>query len=209
MSESAEVWCQLGSANTSDALRAVGLAFQAVDAGIRPLAPAMRLAGPAYTVRCYPGATWALEKALDLAPPGSVLVVDGGGVTDVILMGGLMSTRAQARGLAGAVVDGAVRDVDDIIALDFPVFSRGVCPRAGTFAEIGEWATTVCCGRVPVRPGDWVVADSSGLVFVPAERLAEVWDKAQAIHRREAALTPLLLAGKSFAEALAALNPAP
>ena len=171
--------------------------------------PAMRLAGPAYTVRCYPGATWALEKALDLAPPGSVLVVDGGGVTDVILMGGLMSTRAQARGLAGAVVDGAVRDVDDIVALGFPVFSRGVCPRAGTFAEIGEWATTICCGRVPVRPGDWVVGDSSGLVVVPAERLSEVREKTEAIHRREAALTPLLLAGKSFAEALAAINPAP
>ena len=209
MDPQAEAWCCLGSANVSDALRALGHCFQAMDAGIRPLGVTMKVAGPAFTVRCYPGATWALEQALDLAPAGSVLVVDGGGVTDVILMGGLMSTRAQARGLAGVVIDGAVRDIDDILALGFPVFPRGVCPRAGTFAEIGEWGTTICCGRVPVRPGDWIVADVSGTVVVPAERLAETRAKAEEIHRREAALTPLLRQGKSFKEALEALEPGP
>lgn len=206
MDSQADAWCELGSANVSDALRAVGRSFQAMDAGIRPLSLAMKVAGPAFTVRCYPGATWALEQALDLAPPGSVLVVDGGGVIDVILMGGLMSTRAQARGIAGAVVDGAVRDVDDILALGFPVFSRGICPRAGTFAEIGEWGTTICCGRIPVRPGDWIVADGSGIVVVPVESLAAVREQAEEIHAREAALTPHLKAGLGFKEALAAVK---
>src|SRR3954452_11216989 len=110
-----QAFLELGSAHVSDALRACGCAFQAIDAGIRPVARNMRLAGPAFTVRCYPGATWALEQALELAPPGSVLAVDGGASPDVILMGGLMSTRAHARGIAGAVLDAAVRDVDDII----------------------------------------------------------------------------------------------
>ncbi len=206
MTTQAAAWCELGSANVSDALRACGRYFQAMDAGLKPLAREMKVAGPAYTVRCYPGATWAMEKSLELAPPGSVLVIDGGAVTDVILMGGLMSRRAQARGIAGAIVDSSVRDVEDIIALKFPVFSRGVCPRAGTFAEIGEWETVVVCGRIPVRPNDWIVADASGIVVVPAEILVEVKAKAQEIHAREAALAPLLEKGKSFAEAIEAIK---
>jgi regulator of RNase E activity RraA len=206
MTPEAESWARLGSANTSDALRSCGKCFQAMDSGIRPLAPDMKTAGPAFTVRCYPGATWALEKALELAPAGSVLVVDGGGVCDVILMGALMSTRMKARGIAGAIVDGAVRDIDDIVALPFPVFSRGICPRAGTFAEIGEWNGLICCGRIPVRPGDWIVADRSGVVVVPSEMLEEVVIKAQEIHTREEALGKHLCRGKNFAEAIEAIK---
>lgn len=195
---------ELGSAHVSDALRACGRAFQAVDAGIRPIARTMRLAGPAFTVRCYPGATWALEQALELAPAGSVLAVDGGASPDVILMGALMSTRARARRIAGAVLDAAVRDVDEIIELEFPVFSRYICPRAGTFDKIGEWETIICLGRIPVRPGDWIVADCNGVVIVPAEIRASVLDHAQKIVHKEAQLRPLLREGKSFAEAAAA-----
>lgn len=199
--KAAERLAQYGAANVSDALRALGRHFQAADGGLRPVAPRMRLAGPAFTVRCYPGATWALEKALDLAPPGSILVVDGGGREDVILMGGLMSRRAHRRGIAGAVLDAAVRDVDDIAALGFPVFARHVCPRAGTFAEIGEWQTTICCGRVPVRPGDWAVADASGVVFVPCEMLPDVVADAGRIHDRESKIATLLDQGLPLSEA--------
>jgi 4-hydroxy-4-methyl-2-oxoglutarate aldolase len=195
---------ELGSAHVSDALRACGRAFQAVDAGIRPVASSMRLAGPAFTVRCYPGATWALEQAIELAPPGSVLAVDGGASPDVILMGGMMSTRAQARGIGGAVLDAAVRDVDDIVELNFPVFSRYVCPRAGTFDKIGEWETIICLGRIPVRPGDWIVADCNGVVVVPAEIRQDVLEQARQIVQKEARLQPLLRDGKSFVEAAAA-----
>ncbi len=204
---SADRWCRLGSANVSDALRACGRYFQAMDGGMSPVDTGMKVAGPAFTVRCYPGATHAMDQALELAPPGSVLVVDGGAICDVILMGGLMSRRLQARGIAGAVVDGAVRDVEDIVALGFPVFSRGICPRAGTFAEIGEWNTVVCCGRIPVRPGDWVVGDRNGLVVVPQEILAEVFTRTEAIHAREEALAPHLEAGMSFAQAVEAIKP--
>lgn len=202
----ATLFREMGSAHVSDALRSCGLAFQGVDGGIRPLAGTMRVAGPAFTVRCYPGATWAMEQALELAPPGSVLAVDGGACPDVILMGGLMSTRAKARGLAGAVLDAAVRDVDEIIALDFPVFSRYVCPRAGTFDQIGEWQTIICLGRVPVRPGDWIVADSTGVVVVPVEHLRQVQEHARRIIGREQAIAPLLRTGMSLTEAAASLN---
>lgn len=190
-----------GPANVSDALRGLGRPFQAMDAGIRPLDSSMAVAGPAFTVRCYPGATWALEKALDLAAPGDVLVVDGGGRDDLILMGGLMSRRAQQRGIAGAILDAAVRDVHDIIAMKFPVFARHVCPRAGTFAEIGEWQTTICCGRLPVRPGDWVVADASGIALIPLELLDTTVQKAVAINDRERKIDAALLEGLTLAEA--------
>jgi regulator of RNase E activity RraA len=195
-------WTKWGSANVSDALRALGKSFQTVGSGINPLASGMAIAGPAFTVRCYPGATWAMEKALEEASPGDVLVVDGGASPDVILMGGLMSTRAKARGIAGAILDAAVRDVEDIVRLDFPVFSRHICAQAGTFAEIGELQTTVCCGRTPVNPGDWIVADRSGIVVVPKEMANDVGREAERINVREAALAERLVLGESFAEAL-------
>jgi 4-hydroxy-4-methyl-2-oxoglutarate aldolase len=198
--QDARRWIQLGSAAVSDALRGCGKAFQSMDAGIRPLARSVSLAGPAFTVRCYPGATWALEKALELASPGDVLVVDGGAYPDAILMGGLMSVRAAARRLGGAIVDGAVRDIQHILKVGFPVFSRSICPRAGTFAEIGEWQTVICCGRIPITPGDWIVADASGVTVVPQDLRAEVLEAAEAIYQKEQSMTRSLRSGKSLAE---------
>lgn len=190
-----------GSANVSDALRQLGRYFQAMDGGIRPIVPGMKLAGPAYTVRCYPGATWAMERAMESARPGEVLVADGAGAADLILMGGLMGRRMHARGLAGAVVDGAVRDTDQLAAIGFNVFSRHVCPRAGTYAEIGEQQTIVCCGRLPVRPGDWIVADADGVTVIPVELLDEAIARAAAIHAREARIDERLRQGLSLADA--------
>lgn len=203
MTDLAKALCEVGSANVSDALRSLGRHFQAMDGGIRPLASSMKCAGPAFTVRCYPGATFAIERALEEARPGDVLVVDGGGVPDVILMGGLMSLRAKTRGIAGAILDAAVRDVDDVTAIPFPMFSRYICPRAGTFAEIGECGTIICCGRVPVRPHDWVVADASGIAVIPIELLEETHLKAMEVHRREQKIQIGLLAGKTLPEAAA------
>jgi 4-hydroxy-4-methyl-2-oxoglutarate aldolase len=199
-------WCVLGSANVSDAMRNLGKHFQSVGSGITPLVSDMKVAGPAFTVRCYPGATWAMEQAIEQAQPGDVLVVDGGASPDVILMGGLMSTRAKARGIAGAVLDAAVRDVDDIVALGFPVFSRHVCPQGGTFAEIGELQITVCCGRIPVSPGDWIVADRTGIAVVPAAMLNDVAKETQAIHAKEDALAKRLALGENFEQALKSIK---
>ena len=206
MSDVVKELIRVGSANISDALRSLGKHFQAMDGGIRPVASSMAVAGPAFTVRCYPGATFALEKALELAKPGDVLVVDGGGYPDVILMGGLMSTRCKHRGIAGAILDAAVRDIDDIVALNFPVFSRYICPRAGTFAEIGECQTVICCGRLPVSPGDWVVADASGIVVIPADLLNATIEKASAINLRESRIAHHLQSGKTLGESAAAAN---
>lgn len=189
------------SAIASDALRECGKHFQAMDGGIRPVAPTMRIVGRAFTVRCYPGATWALEQSIERAEPGDVLVVDGGSASDVIMMGGLLSTRMQQRGLAGAIVDGAVRDIEDIIDLGFPVFSRHICPRAGTHAQIGEWQVTICCGRLPVEPGDIVLADRNGVTVIPVALLDDVRDKAAQIFAKEASVAEQLNRGASLKDA--------
>lgn len=199
-------WSNLSSAEVSDALRACGRHFQAMDAGIKPIAPDMRMAGPAFTVRCYPGATWAIEKAVETAQPGDVLVVDGGGISDIILMGGLMSQRAFQRGLAGVIIDGAVRDIDEVIGLGFPMFSRHISPRAGTFAEIGEWQVTICCGRMPVSPGDWIVADRIGVVAIPPDLCERAWKQAMQIHQRESDIAGHLRNGKSLVDAATAVK---
>jgi 3-hexulose-6-phosphate synthase/6-phospho-3-hexuloisomerase len=148
-----------------------------------------------------------MEQALEKAEPGDALVVDGGASPDVILMGGLMSLRLKKRGIAGVVMDGAVRDIDDIVRLQFPVFTRFICPRAGVFAEVGELQTTVCCGRVPVSPGDYVVADVSGVVFVPGARVKEVAGAVERILEKEAFLEQRLAIGESLPEAAAKFRP--
>ena len=193
-----EMWCEWGSAAVSDALRALGKAFQSLEGGFAPLDLRSRLAGPAFTVRCYPGATWAMEQALELASPGDVLVVDAGGRPDLIVMGALMAQRAKSRGIWGVVVDGAVRDVGEILATELPVFSRFVCPRAGTHAHIGEWQTTICCGRIPVSPADWVVADRTGITVIPATMYEQTAAEAAAIFDRELRIAELLRAGESL-----------
>ena len=148
--EEVALWLEIGSANVSDGLRNVGagLHFCTMEGAIKPLRSPMACCGPAFTVRCYPGATFAMEKALEMAAPGDVVVVDAGGYCNAIVMGGLMSTRMQQRGVVGAVVDGAVRDVHEIESLGtFSVFSRAVSCKAGTFAEIGDCQEIVSCGR--------------------------------------------------------------
>ncbi|MFA9478250.1 RraA family protein [Phycisphaerales bacterium AB-hyl4] len=188
-------WIAWGSAATGDALRGEGYPFQCMDAGIHAVAPGMKVAGPAYTVRTYPGATWALGRAIEQASAGDVLVVDAGGRPDVIIMGELMSMRAQQRGIAGVVVDGAVRDIADIDALGFPMFARYVCPRSGTHDKVGQWQTPIACGRVVVNPGDWIVADESGVTAVPADVVEPVARATAQVKAKEAAIARHLKAG--------------
>jgi 4-hydroxy-4-methyl-2-oxoglutarate aldolase len=146
----------------------------AMDARIRPAWPGARLAGPAFTTRTPPGEHRAVREAVERAPAGAVLVVDGGGDLRRALWGDRMAALALERGLAGLVVDGAVRDVEGIEAIGFPVFSAGVVPTPPGRELAGEVGVPVTCGGLEVRPGDWVYADRDGVVVVPHERHDEV-----------------------------------
>jgi 4-hydroxy-4-methyl-2-oxoglutarate aldolase len=152
---------------------------QVMEIGIRPLwQPIPRIAGPAYPVRCPAGDHLMLHAAIYRAAPGAVIVVESGDV-NYALAGGNVCAVAQRHGIAGFVLDGALRDVAESRARHFPVFGRGVVPIPGAKERIGSLNETARCGGVEVSPGDIVVADEEGIVVVPRARAAEVLEAAQ------------------------------
>jgi regulator of RNase E activity RraA len=160
-----------------------------MDAGIRPLwTPVPRVAGPAYPVRCGPGDNLMLHAAIYRAPPGFIVVAQGGDC-DYALAGGNVCAVAQRRGIAAFVLDGVIRDVAETRERDFPVFARGVLPFPGGKEAIGHLNRPVRCGGVDVSPGDIVVADEEGIVVVPADRAEAVLREAQARAERDARQT--------------------
>ncbi len=158
---------------TAELADAAGLPI-AMDARIRPVWRGARLAGPAFTVRTLPCEFRAVREAAERAPAGAVLVVDGGGELGCALWGDKMSSLGLERRLAGIVVDGAVRDVDGIDPLGFPVFAAGSVPTPPARDRPGELDIPVRCGGLEVRPGDWVYGDSDGVVVVPREHHDEI-----------------------------------
>jgi RraA family protein len=142
----------------------------ALDSGISRLSgPDRTLCGTACTVRVYPGDNLMVHKSLDLARPGDVVVVSAGGALSNAVLGDVISTKAQHRGIGGFVIDGLARDLPSILALDFPVYARGTTPIGPLHRGPGEINYPVACGGVVVNPGDIVVADGAGVVIVPRE----------------------------------------
>lgn len=146
----------------------------ALDGRIKSLAPSMRLCGSAFTVEVRPGDNLMIHAALVLAQPGDVLVIDGKAGTTSALMGELMCAHAQAAGLAGVVIDGAVRDVRELRAGSFPVFACASNPNGPTRQLAGRIGHPISLGGVVVHPGDLVAGDDDGVVVVPAANLDQV-----------------------------------
>jgi RraA family protein len=132
------------------------------------------LCGPACTVKLFPGDNLMVHKALDVAHPGDIVVVDAGGSTQNAVLGDLISTKARHREIAGFIVDGLIRDLPAILPLDFPVFARGVTPIGPLHRGPGEINFPICCGGVVVNPGDIIVADAAGIIVVPREIASEL-----------------------------------
>ena len=189
-------WSGAEAAAVSDCLNRA----QAMDGGIQPLDPNARLVGQARTVRCTVGDNSALHAALDLAEHGDVLVVDAGGFLGNAVWGGLMTEAAQRKGIAGLVIDGAVRDRADIVASSFPCFARGTVP-AGPHKDFGgEIDGPIACGGVAVCPGDLVVGDADGVTVVPLSRLTTILAAYHALKEKEARALAALDAGGTLAE---------
>ena len=141
---------------------------------LRPVWAGAAVAAPAFPVRCTPGDNLAVHVGVARAPSGSVLVVDVGDVPDRGYWGEVLTTGALARGLAGLVIDGGVRDVAALERLSFPVFSRTVALPGATKVNRGAVGTTTVVAGGAVSPGDWVVGDVDGVVVVPGDRLEAV-----------------------------------
>lgn len=146
----------------------------ALNGRIAPLSPSMRVAGPAITVEVRPGDNLMIHAALALARPGDVIVVDGKGDLDSALMGEIMCQQAVALGLAGVVIDGAVRDSEALRALGFPVFAAGLNPNGPTKFVPGRLNHPVSVGGVCVHPGDLVVGDADGVTVIERAKAAAV-----------------------------------
>ncbi|MEL7372785.1 MAG: RraA family protein, partial [Myxococcota bacterium] len=158
-----KAWKDADTASVSDCLGR----FMSMDGGIQSLDSTLSLLGQARTVRCMVGDNSALHVALDIAEPGDVLVVDGEGFVGHALWGGLMTQAAKLKGLAGIVIDGAVRDSRQIAESGFPCFARGRVP-AGPHKNFGGSVDgPIACGGVAINAGDLVVGDADGVVVVP------------------------------------------
>lgn len=134
---------------------------------IRRLTPGLTLCGPALTVEARPGDNLLMHAALAIAKPGDVLVVDGRGDMSCALAGGLMGRQAKLQGLAGWVVDGALRDIDELTEIGLPAFARGSCPGGPDKEGPGRVGVTITCGGQVVEPGDIIVGDADGVAVIP------------------------------------------
>lgn len=150
--------------------------------------PMPRIAGQAYTVKCYPGDNLMLHAAIYRAEPGSIIVVEAG-THDYAVSGGNVCAIAQQRGIAGFIVDGAIRDLAEVRASKFPVFARGIMPKPGVKQTLGTLKQPISCGGVEVFQGDIVVADEEGIAVIPADSQEEVYKIALKRTLREAEQT--------------------
>lgn len=189
-------WSEVPSTIASDCQNRA----QAMAAAIDALDPAMRLVGQARTVACMAGDNSALHSAIRRAEPGDVLVCDGQAFVEVALFGELMMRDALNRGIAGIVLDGAVRDVAAIRELGFPCFARASVPRGPHKGFGGTVGAPVSCGGVAVASGDLIVGDADGVTVVPQARIAEVLELCRAAMDREAGILYRLADGGSLAE---------
>jgi regulator of RNase E activity RraA len=164
-------------------------------AEIRPMHGSAPLLGFALTVRTRPGDNLLIHKAIDLAGPGDVIVVDAGGDLSNAVIGEIMATLAAARGASGFVIDGAVRDSDAIAAAGFPIFARGVNHRGPWKDGPGEINAPVVIGQQPVAPGDIVVGDCDGVLAIQPGEVREAARLARLQMDAEAATLAAIRAG--------------
>jgi 4-hydroxy-4-methyl-2-oxoglutarate aldolase len=170
--------------------------------GLTALLPGTPVDGPAYTCACEPGDNLALHRALIAALAGAVVVCDAAGDSSGGYFGELMTRDALGRGLAGLVISGSIRDTVQIRALGFPVFHAGTNPVSCAKQAVRSVGEPVRIMGACVRPGDQVVADADGVVFVPAASWPAVAAAARRIDEREADLVRRLDAGERLADVL-------
>jgi len=159
-----------------------------VDLPLIRVVPGSRVAGPARTALCMPGDNTMVHALVAHARPGDVLVLTTAQPAPVAFVGDLLATQAQAQGVAGILVDGAVRDLDELAELGLPIWTRFVRAQGATKGDVGKLDVPVVVGGAEIRPGDLVVMDCDGAVVVPADRVDEMLPAARERAERETAV---------------------
>lgn len=193
-----ELWRSYPTSHISDAMGR----SRCVSPEIRPLKAGMKFAGHARTVQVPPGDNAGVHAAAALVGQAEVLVIDAGGFTDVAVWGGVLTTIARRRGVAGVVLDGATRDSAEVLETGFPLFCRAITPRSGSKLAIGTIDGPIAVGGVVVRTGDLVVGDDDGVVVVPYDDIQVTLGKVKAAMTREAQILADIEHGRTSAEIL-------
>lgn len=171
-----EAFEDIPSTIVSDVTGNIGLTM---DSGMRPAYQGIDMAGTAITVKEAPGDNLVIHKAITMAEPGDVLVIDCDGYTETGHLGELMCNSCQANNLAGLIIDGAYRDSREISEMEFPVYGRGVNPQGPLKQDPGSINITISCGGVSVDPGDIVIGDDDGIAVIPHEGAEQVLELAR------------------------------
>ena len=166
-------------------------------AALRPLHRGGKLCGPAFTVKVAPGDNLMVHKAIDSAAPGDVIVVDAGGEVTHAIIGDIMASHAEKRGLAGFVIYGAIRDAAEIGARRFPVYACGVTHRGPYKNGPGEINVPVALDGMVVNPGDIIVGDADGVVAVPLAQAEEILALARSQLAKETEMLKSIGKGKA------------
>jgi 4-hydroxy-4-methyl-2-oxoglutarate aldolase len=187
----------ISASAASDAMDRLGIA--GLITGIRPMTSDLPLAGKAFPVRFVEDDEGPFNDYLEQVPPGSIVVIDAGGRTDVSVWGGLIARDAARLGIRATIVHGACRDVDEFKDSGYSVYARARTPRSGrgvlSSANIGE---PISIAGVEIRTGDQVIADGDGIVVIPADRADEVLSLARQITDRDESLARAIRGGKSL-----------
>lgn len=171
--------------------------FWAMDYSIKPVNyKGIHIFGSAFTVRTHPSDNLLVHKAMDLAKPGDIIIVDACGDMGNAILGEIMCHYAKVKGIAGYIIDGPVRDLKAIADMGYPVFAKGGTPRGPYKEGPGEINTTISCGNVPVSPGDIVVGDDDGVVIIPKKDAVEVLQKAKEIQSYEEQIIQSIYSGE-------------
>jgi 4-hydroxy-4-methyl-2-oxoglutarate aldolase len=183
---------ELGVATVYEANGAVG----ALDPGIHPLWHGAKLCGPAYTVKCAPGDNLALHLSLEHVGEGEVIVAWNGGLAGGY-WGGIMTYAAQVRGCTGLLIDGGIRDTEELEKVGFPAFARGTGVFRTYKHEKGEEQVPIIVGGVEVKPGDIILGDADGAMVIPAARVQEYIANGRKRADAEAGIMERLKAGET------------
>jgi 4-hydroxy-4-methyl-2-oxoglutarate aldolase len=185
-------FARLGVSTVHEAAGRVGV----IDLPLTQVVPRSRVAGPARIALCAPQDNTMVHALIADANPGDILVLTSARPTPHAFLGELLTTQAQKRGVAGILVDAAVRDLDELAAIGLPVWARWVRAQGATKGELGKLDALVVVGSIEIRPGDLIVMDCDGAMALPAARVDEVLPLALAREEQEAALRKRYAAGE-------------
>ncbi len=195
--ETRQLLTRVSTPNISDAMHRKGAMH-----GLFPVNPGLKMVGPAVTVQTFEGDWAKTVEAIDTAQSGDVIVIYNGGSDRVAPWGELATLSCINKGVSGVVIDGAVRDIDDIRKLEFPVYARAVVPNAGEPKGFGEINAEIRCAGQTVRPGDYIVGDDNGIVVVPKERAYEIARRSVEVEKNESRIRDEITKGSTLSKVL-------